>query len=224
MSDRDRCRDCDKPMASDADISRCDCDDGCTVCEALCWRRYHQSCPTPIDWRAKCDAVTSALAAMQAERDEERANARQAVHVVRSSIVAYLRQKAAHSVVNGRVLLNLADDLEDFEHTTFVEKLIAERDEARACAALEAQHHAHLRKERDEARAALARYLSVRTLAAWHEDHGDVLWWMLPVCEPPYCGTPLDDDWPFEDDERPVWTEFVIPASIDSAIAQRSGK
>ncbi len=30
----------------------------------------------------------------------------------------------------------------------------------------------------------------------WHEDHGDVLWWRLPVDEPPYAGTPLDDDFP----------------------------
>ena len=30
----------------------------------------------------------------------------------------------------------------------------------------------------------------------WDEDTGDVLWWNFPVEEPPYCGTPLDDDFP----------------------------
>jgi hypothetical protein len=30
----------------------------------------------------------------------------------------------------------------------------------------------------------------------WHEDYGAVLWWTLPVSEPPYVGTPLDDDFP----------------------------
>ncbi|MGX6501722.1 hypothetical protein [Enterococcus raffinosus] len=30
----------------------------------------------------------------------------------------------------------------------------------------------------------------------WHEDIGPVLWWDFPVEEPPYCGTPLDDDFP----------------------------
>ena len=55
-----------------------------------------------------------------------------------------------------------------------------------------------------------------RSLSDWHEDIGNVLWWMLPVCEPPYCGTPLDDDWPYEDDERPVWTELLLP--IDAAL------
>lgn len=31
---------------------------------------------------------------------------------------------------------------------------------------------------------------------SWHEDHGDVLWWTDPITEPPYVGTPLDDDFP----------------------------
>lgn len=30
----------------------------------------------------------------------------------------------------------------------------------------------------------------------WNEDVGDVLWWNFPVEEPPYCGTPLDEDFP----------------------------
>lgn len=34
----------------------------------------------------------------------------------------------------------------------------------------------------------------VRPFAEWHEDIGPVLWWYPD--EPPYAGTPLDDDWP----------------------------
>jgi len=30
----------------------------------------------------------------------------------------------------------------------------------------------------------------------WHEDLGAMLWWAFPITEPPYCGTPLDDDFP----------------------------
>lgn len=30
----------------------------------------------------------------------------------------------------------------------------------------------------------------------WHEDDGPVLWWRPPIEEPPYSGTPLDNDWP----------------------------
>jgi len=37
---------------------------------------------------------------------------------------------------------------------------------------------------------------TLRTLDEWHEDYGDVLWWELPVSESPYCGTPLDSNWP----------------------------
>ena len=32
-------------------------------------------------------------------------------------------------------------------------------------------------------------------VAEWNEDDGDVLWWRLPVEEPPYVGSPLCDDW-----------------------------
>lgn len=38
--------------------------------------------------------------------------------------------------------------------------------------------------------------ITARPLAEWHEDDGPVLWWKLPVDEPPWVGTPLDDDWP----------------------------
>lgn len=72
---------------------------------------------------------------------------------------------------------------------------------------------------------------------AWHEDFGDVLWWLVPVGEPPYCGSPLDmgrdvsvtiqigtevlqaglgmtGGWPFykEDEPNLVWT--LLPGSI----------
>lgn len=75
----------------------------------------------------------------------------------------------------------------------------------------------------------------------WHEDIGDVLWWRLPISEPPYCGGPTDlgytvefeieanssdrkhssckasmmvGGWPFTDDDLPnlVWT--MLPGSI----------
>lgn len=31
----------------------------------------------------------------------------------------------------------------------------------------------------------------------WNEDDGDVIWWRLPVEEPPYIGSPLCDDFTF---------------------------
>jgi hypothetical protein len=30
----------------------------------------------------------------------------------------------------------------------------------------------------------------------WHEDDGFCLWWLFPIEEPPYSGSPLCDDWP----------------------------
>lgn len=42
-----------------------------------------------------------------------------------------------------------------------------------------------------------------RPRAEWSEDDGPVLWWQLPVSEPPYAGTPLDDEFP---DYETHWT------------------
>lgn len=48
----------------------------------------------------------------------------------------------------------------------------------------------------------------VRERAEWHEDEGPVLWWRFPIVEPPYCGTPLDDDFP---EYATHWTAFATP-------------
>lgn len=45
----------------------------------------------------------------------------------------------------------------------------------------------------------------------WHEDIGPVLWWDFPVEEPPYCGTPLDDDFP---KYKTHFTELYIPDEV----------
>lgn len=47
-----------------------------------------------------------------------------------------------------------------------------------------------------------------RSLAEWGEDYGDCLWWSFPIEEPPYCGTPLDCDFP---DHVTHFTRLVIP-------------
>jgi hypothetical protein len=38
--------------------------------------------------------------------------------------------------------------------------------------------------------------MKARPISEWHEDMGDVLWWIFPLCEAPYVGSPLDTDWP----------------------------
>lgn len=48
-----------------------------------------------------------------------------------------------------------------------------------------------------------------RPLEEWHEEIGDVLWWRLPVEEPPWCGTPLDSDW--TDGYYTHWTPYILP-------------
>ena len=47
-----------------------------------------------------------------------------------------------------------------------------------------------------------------------HEDDGPCLGWTLPVREPPYCGTPLDDDYP---DYRTHWSPLPSNSEIEWA-------
>lgn len=62
-----------------------------------------------------------------------------------------------------------------------------------------------VRRVREEA---LAPFRTPRPRDEWDEDDGNVLWWLLPVTEPPYCGTPLDDEFP---GYVTHWTPLVEP-------------
>ena len=42
----------------------------------------------------------------------------------------------------------------------------------------------------------------------WHEEIGDCLWWFFPIVEPPYCGSPLDCDFP---DYVTHYTRLTLP-------------
>lgn len=60
--------------------------------------------------------------------------------------------------------------------------------------------------------AADLKYPKGRPFDAWHEDIGPVLWWQLPVREPPYVGTPLDAEYPYHRvDPTVVWTPLNCP-------------
>lgn len=44
------------------------------------------------------------------------------------------------------------------------------------------------------------------------DDDGEVLWWRVPIEEPPYCGTPGDSTWPdVDDDYFTHYTRFPVP-------------
>lgn len=46
-----------------------------------------------------------------------------------------------------------------------------------------------------------------RPYCDWHEDYGDVLWWVIPISEPPYVGSPFSSDWPvfFSESGHDLW-------------------
>lgn len=54
----------------------------------------------------------------------------------------------------------------------------------------------------------LAAAKALQPIDQYHEDIGDVLWWALPIEEPPWCGSPLDNDWP---GYHTHWSPLVIP-------------
>jgi len=53
----------------------------------------------------------------------------------------------------------------------------------------------------------VANLTTPRPRETWDEDDGPALWWMFPVSEPPYAGTPLDDDFP---DYVTHWTPLPV--------------
>lgn len=53
-----------------------------------------------------------------------------------------------------------------------------------------------------------ASHVRARPLDDWAEEDGAVLWWSFPLREPPYVGSPLDDDFP---DYVTHWTPISVP-------------
>lgn len=50
--------------------------------------------------------------------------------------------------------------------------------------------------------------VQLRPLSEWHEDHGFVLWYRLPITEPPWVGTPNCSDWLVETADGACMTEL----------------
>jgi len=47
-----------------------------------------------------------------------------------------------------------------------------------------------------------------KSIEEWGEDYGDCLWWSFPIEEPPYCGSPLDYNFP---DYVTHFTRLILP-------------
>jgi len=74
--------------------------------------------------------------------------------------------------------------------------------------------------------AEIDRLLTPRPYSEWHEDIGCVLWWMMPICEPPYCGGPDCSDWPYSTGEDLWWTPIdgnAVQHRFDAALAVARG-
>lgn len=83
-------------------------------------------------------------------------------------------------------------------------------------AALEADAATHAR--------ALAEAQELHLASEWHDDIGSVLWWVAPgeSGEPPYCGTPLDNNFP---GYQTHWSRLIVPPALTAArsVSPREG-
>lgn len=64
-----------------------------------------------------------------------------------------------------------------------------------------------------EAASLLKSLLRPRPLSEWHEGMGPALWWILPIEEEPYVGSPLDTDWP---EAHTHWTPLISPLNYNA--------
>ncbi len=51
-----------------------------------------------------------------------------------------------------------------------------------------------------------------KPIEEWGEDYGDCLWWSFPIEEPPYCGTPLDCNFP---NYVTHFTRLILPIELE---------
>jgi len=54
-----------------------------------------------------------------------------------------------------------------------------------------------------------------RHIDEWHEDMGDKLWWKFPIIEAPYCGSPLDTEWP---EYHTHFTDIMCPTPPETTV------
>lgn len=98
------------------------------------------------------------------------------------------------------VVINSWDDAHKVLHTTTYGVNAQQKEFAAAAGVITAQAMGASLPEsvsyEDFRIAEFQRTHTLRPLQEWHEDFGPVMWWLLPVQEPPYCGTPMDCSWP----------------------------
>ena len=51
---------------------------------------------------------------------------------------------------------------------------------------------------------------ALRPESEWHEDYGEVLWWVLPIREAPWVGSPNCTDW--VDNYFTHWSPLPVPS------------
>lgn len=137
-------------------------------------------------------AARARIAELESERDAALAEVRVAIDMEAKSdgVIADLRAKLAAAEAE-RDGFDAANDRLTREHDDLIAAL---REPDITAAALRKARNAET--QRDAALAEVARLREARPRNEWHEDMGPVLWWKLPVTEPPVVGWWNDNDVP----------------------------
>jgi len=162
-------------------------------------------------------AYATALRANEALVDQALAEVRELVRVSREPAPVALRTTAEsrsrfvewlHDGTSDRLSVRAWAVGEDMAHD--VDALAAEVVRLRKLFddAGKGEHDVLALVDHYQAEVIAARYPDAIPRDDWDHDIGPALWWKFPVNEPPYVGSPLDEDFP---DYVTHWTRILVP-------------
>lgn len=143
----------------------------------------------------------------------------------KQEIIDYLKGQTEWSgnhhyiLVNKSELISMIEDLDELEFKNYLRDIKSQIDYLRIHGPGKIKSLRMLQNMVDNMITGCWSSTSIRTQKVkarlakyWDEDLGDCLWWDFPVEEPPYCGTPLDDDFP---KYKTHFTELHIPDEVE---------
>lgn len=143
----------------------------------------------------------------------------------KQEIIDYLKGQTEWSgnhhyiLVNKSELISMIEDLDELEFKNYLRDIKSQIDYLRIHGPGKIKSLMMLQNMVDNMITGCWSSTSIRTQKVkarlakhWDEDLGDCLWWDFPVEEPPYCGTPLDDDFP---KYKTHFTELHIPDEVE---------
>jgi hypothetical protein len=98
-----------------------------------------------------------------------------------------------------------SDDFQQQYILAWIEQLEEENEKLKECVNNSANDVLNVGDEMEQVRQA-------KPIDEWHEDMGNCLWWSFPIEEPPYSGSPLDNDFP---NYVTHFTKIIVPIKAE---------